>query len=197
MKNILIIFGLLVNSVYGQMSYRAADSIWLKFHPELNRLYPLNYDSVQIYFNEMINKHRATKGLNSVVIDSLLKPVANDQLNYVSKIGKLTHEQNNSIKKYPWDRARFYKVNFDITGENLSVRTFYKNYYHFDMSSKLKSNSISFIYAKEIFEGWKSSLGHNTIMLNSECNKYYFNIKILEVDGQTTIYAITVFGKSK
>jgi uncharacterized protein YkwD len=65
------------------------------------------------------------------------------------------------------------------------------------MSSKLKSNSISFIYAKEIFEGWKSSLGHNTIMLNSECDKYYFNIKILEVDGQTTIYAITVFGKSK
>jgi uncharacterized protein YkwD len=171
--------------------------MWLKYHPELNRLSPLNYDSVQIYFNEMINKHRASKGLNSVVIDSLLKPVANDQLNYVNKIGKLTHEQNNSIKKYPWDRARFYKVNFDITGENLSVRTFYKNYYYFDMSSKLKSNSISFIYAKEIFEGWKSSLGHNTIMLNSECDKYYFNIKILEVDGQTTIYAITVFGKSK
>jgi len=197
MKNLLIIFSLLVNSLYGQMSDRAADSMWLKYHPELNRLSPLNHDSVQIYFNEMINKHRVSKGLNYIVIDSSLKHVANDQLNYVSKIGKLTHEQNNSVKKYPWDRARFYKVPLTITGENLSVRSFYKNYYHFDMSSKLKSNSISFIYAKEIFEGWKSSLGHNTIMLNSECDKYYFDIKMLEVNGQTTIYAITVFGDSK
>ena len=40
MKNILIIFGLLVNSLYGQMSWKNADSIMLKVHPELkNRIF--------------------------------------------------------------------------------------------------------------------------------------------------------------
>ena len=73
MKNILIIFGLLVNSVQGQMSWKNADSIMLKVHPELKKLSPLNNDSVQIYFTKMINDYRLLNGLNKMNVDTNLK----------------------------------------------------------------------------------------------------------------------------
>jgi uncharacterized protein YkwD len=197
MKNLLIIFGLLVNSVYGQMSYKAADSIWLKFHPELNKLQPLNQDSVKIYFTKMINEYRLSNGLNSLKIDSLLKPVANDQLNYVAKLGEVTHEQPTKGKKTSSDRFKFYGLNPVSTGENLIENIFYKNYRHFEMVSQLKSNSISYMYAKTLFEGWKTSVGHNKLMLTENYNKFYFDIKIVEVEGQTFLYGITLFEEIK
>jgi uncharacterized protein YkwD len=197
MKNLLIIFGLLVNSLHGQMSYRAADSIWLKFHPELNKLQPFNQDSVRIYFTKMLNGYRLSNGLNSLKIDSLLKPVADDQLNYVAKLGEVTHEQPTKGKKSPSDRFKFYGLNSVSTGENLIKNTFYKNYRHFEMISQFKSNSISYMYAKTLFEGWKTSVGHNKLMLTENYNKFYFDIKIVEIEGQTFLYGIILFEETE
>ena len=188
----------MVNSVYGQMSWKSADSIMLKFYPELKKLLPLNNDSVQIYFTKMINDHRVLNGLNKMNVDTNLKSMSFDQLNYVSKIGKLTHEQPSKDKRHSWDRAKFYGVKCVYTGENLIGGAPSGKYvYYYRISSKYKSNSLSYMYAKDMFDGWKSSVGHNKNMLSVDWDSFYFNYKEIESNGNWFLYGITNFKKSQ
>ena len=198
MRNLFLIFGLLVNSVYGQISWAKSDSIILKVYPEIKKLLPVNHDSVQIYFEKMINDYRVQNGLNKMVVDTNLKSISSDQLNYVSKVGKLTHEQPSNDKKNSWDRAKFYKIECVYTGENLSlVGPSGKYVYYYGIMSKYKSNSLSYMYAKDIFEGWKNSLGHNKNMLDSEWDSFYFDYKEINENGNWFLYGITNFKRGK
>jgi len=200
MKNILIIFGLLVNSLHGQMSLETADSLYPKFHPELKKLLPLNHDSVQIYFTKLINEHRSSNGVSPVVIDTLLKKSCDDQMYYVLKVRKVTHEQPNENKKHSWDRAKFHGVIYDPWHINENVlwgEMPYKNMEYYDLYQKYKSNSLSYMYAKNMFDIWKGSKGHNENMLNVNWEKIYFNY-IQVWDGKNSgLSGVTVFASTK
>lgn len=188
---------MLVNSLYAQMTPKQADSMWLKYHPELNKLSPLNYDSVQIYYAKMFNNYRVSQGLKALQIDNLLKPVADDQLNYVSKLGKLSHVQPDKNKKTSLDRCKFYGLNPVFVGENLISNTYYKYNYYSEIMNKYKSNSVSYMLALNMFERWKNSPGHNENMLRDYWTKFYFDIKLVEIDGQTFLYGIQLFEEIK
>jgi hypothetical protein len=53
------------------------------------------------------------------------------------------------------------------------------------------------MYANTLFEGWKTSVGHNKLMLTENYNKFYFDIKIVEIKGQTFLYGITLFEETE
>jgi|688.fasta_scaffold170223_3 uncharacterized protein YkwD len=200
MKNLFIIFGLLVNSVYGQMSLETADSLYPKFHPELKKLLPVNHDSVQIYFTKMINDHRISNGVSPLVIDTLLKKGCDDQMYYILKVRDITHEQPSENKKHSWDRAKFYGVIYDPWHINENVLwggMQYKNMKHYDLYQKYKSNSLSYMYAKNMFDCWRGSKGHNENMLNPNWEKFYFNY-VQVWDGKNSgLSGVTIFASTK
>jgi len=200
MNYLLLIFLFISNSLFSQMSLETADSLYPKFHPELKKLLPLNHDSVQIYFTKMINDYRVSNGLNSMVVDTLLKKGCDDQMYYILKVRKVTHEQPDENKKHSWDRAKYYGVIYDPWHINENViwgGMEYKNMKYYDLYLEYKSNSLSYMYAKNLFKCWKNSKPHNENMLNPNWEKFYFNY-IQVWDGKNSgLSAVTVFASTK
>ena len=200
MNYLLLVFSLISNSLFSQMSFEKADSLYPKFYPELKKLLPLNHDSVQIYFTKMINDHRVLNGVKPMVVDTLLKKGCDDQMYYILKVRKVTHEQPEDNKKHSWDRAKYYGVIYDpwhISENVIWGDMEYKNIEYYNLYQKYKSNSLSYMYAKNLFECWKSSSGHNKNMLNPIWDRFYFNYVQVWSGKNSGLSSVTVFASDK
>ena len=72
---------------------------------------------------EEVNKLREEKGLPTLLSREVLDAAAFDQAEYIMKLGKITHEQDQSKKKSLLDRLLFYEGKFEQAGENAAMVT--------------------------------------------------------------------------
>lgn len=144
----------------------------------------INFKKLNEKVSEQINKHRKTLKLNELSPDSHLKMAAEDHSAYLLNHKKLTHEQNKSVKKTPFDRVKFYgNKTFESVGENvLYVALENKNY---------DDKAISEL-ALKIFIQWKKSPPHYKNIIHKD---FDFADLGFSIDHKLKrIYATQVFG---
>ena len=197
MKNILIIFGLLVNSVYGQ------------------NLKPVevNDDSMNLYFGKLLNTERVKLGKQELKYDITLKIVEDSWVesyftkiinydNYMDSCGREKIQptrlfgsdmhgegKDNYSSRY---EKKFGKLSNGTIGENMLVTN--------SGGSILNYDSLT----KQIFRSWVDSKRHYQNMTNTETGKfangpqyckYDLVVKQLKYNG-TVYYMSALFMKS-
>lgn len=78
-------------------------------------------ETVSVLLFEEVNKLREKEGLHLFVEDEILDAVAFDQAEYILKLGKITHEQEQEKKKTLRDRILYYEGLYAEAGENAVV----------------------------------------------------------------------------
>jgi hypothetical protein len=149
---ILICFSFLLKSLHCQTASSVID-------PQ-----EINYDFIGRLFNEKLNELRKSKGLSQLKLDPYLEKAAQEHAKYMTDNDTLTHIQNNTVKKTPSDRVRFFKGNHEGIGENC-LFTFLLT----PIKDRLKKELITInTYeqaAQDIFTSWKNSPGHYKNMI--------------------------------
>jgi len=144
----------------------------------------INFKKLNEKVAEQINKHRKTLKLNEISPDSHLKMAAEDHSTYLLGHKKLTHEQNESDKKTPFDRVKFYgNKTFESVGENVLYLSLENKYYDDKAIADL---------AQKIFIQWKNSPPHYKNIINKD---FDFADLGFSIDQKLKrIYATQVFG---
>lgn len=111
-------------------------------------------------FHKLINEHRSENLLPPLVWDDTIWVAARNHSYWMRNGRRLSHQETNSAEKNPEDRYYFAtegKPTVSINGENILL--------NFSCKGKnVEQTAINI--AKECFEQWKSSEGHNENMLS-------------------------------
>jgi uncharacterized protein YkwD len=149
----------------------------------LENIIKLKIDSIRL-----INKKKP------LILNDTLEKAAIDQVKYLKKIRKLSHFQNENVKKKtPADRVVFYGLKNTSTAENIAntyVFTTLKN-----KNGKEYINNTYLDVAKDFIFDWVNSPGHYTNLINAE---YSLTGIAISYDKQTKeIFAVQVFSSKK
>jgi hypothetical protein len=176
MKNILIIFGLLVNSVYGQ-----------------NNSEIVNLDSINFYFGEKLNTERLKVGKPVVSFDIKYSVV---ELDWIDKYFKYIKNQedacNVSMKKgvpYVYSLPTMHG-----TDENTYFNRYEKHFNYFtpmvgeNMAIVRSKDSLNYVDLNEkLFSQWVNSKRHYENMLNIgdklTYGKYCLVVRYIKYNG--------------
>jgi uncharacterized protein YkwD len=113
---------------------------------------PNNNDTqIIIHFEQILNEHRHSNGLNPIVIDESIKEFAD-------------HRSKSLVTDYSHDgfskNINHQKFSFRFAGENI-VRTAYY--------------STNYDLAMYCFLQWKNSNSHNKLLLNDKIKRFYLS----------------------
>jgi len=174
MKNILFIILFLPIRLIAQETIDFKD--YAKFKSEMEFLLEgFSEDSLNIHFKKYINEYRISKGKNKIQYDPKLNVVTKDQTDYCAKNGFLTHDQIDNPNKLTFiDRANFYNYENELYGENLCS---FGGYLYFYNTRKFTNNFYD-ILAKNAFESWKNSKGHNSVLLMDNMGNFSVNMSV-------------------
>ncbi len=143
-----------------------------------------DYDLLDKYVMEEVNKLRKRKRADSLIHDPSLDAASQDHAKYMGDNENLTHTQKSKVKRGPFDRVLYYGGTHNIVGENIQVVPV--DYLNEKSKYRLTYRKL----AKEIVDNWKGSKGHYANMINPEfvgvSHSYY------EKDGM--LYICQVFG---
>lgn len=131
-----------------------------------------------------INEYRTSNKIGQLYLDPGLQKSAQNQCDYLFKLGKLTHEQTDKKLKTTKQRIQFFALRtYSIFGENcLSTYTDLTN-----LSTKL-INQI----AGELFELWRKSKPHNENLLTQRFTNTGFGFCMNPETGK--LYCVMNFG---
>jgi len=140
-----------------------------------------------------INEIRKKEKVDSLNIEALLAPAANDHADYMSGIEKTTHFQKDKAKKSPKNRVDFYGQQFSSVGENVQLANV--NLIPKELKKKIKTDKIESYedLAKVLVTNWKNSPPHFANIIRPEFTNTYTSIKI-GPNGE--IYACQLFGSN-
>ena len=118
----------------------------------------IDFEKLNSKVSILINKHRKSLKLKELTKDTLLQKAAEDHSMYLKKLGFLSHEQKDLIKKNPSDRVFFYGgKKFSGIGENILFTSIKVDDYNDKELDKL---------AQTIFNQWKNSPPHYKNIIN-------------------------------
>ena len=129
----------------------------------------------------LVNEHRNNNGLSSYKVNNALEECAFEKSKHMSDYNYFDHRYNGQT----W--IDMYPEKYEGTsawGENIAGR--YTNY------EKLYTEEECKTIAKNLFEQWKNSPGHNDNMLRSTFNSIGFG---LYVNSSGEVYATQQFGR--
>ena len=197
MKNLLIIFGLLINSVYGQ------------------NLKPVevNDDSMNLYFGKLLNAERVRLGKQELKYNNKLKVIEDAWVeSYFDKIIKYD-DYMDSCGRERIQPTRLFGGDMHGEGDNHYSKR-YEKYFGELINGRIgenmlvtNSNGIFLNYdslVKQIFKSWVESDRHYKNMTNTQTGKfangpqfdeYVLVVKQLKYNG-TVYYMAALFMKS-
>lgn len=144
----------------------------------------INFKKLNEKVTEQINKHRKALKLNDLLPDSHLKMAAEDHSTYLLVHKELTHDQDESQKKTPFDRVKFYgNKTFESVGENVLYLSIENKKYDDKTLSEL---------AQKIFLQWKNSPPHYKNIINKDFD--FADLGFAVDQKLKRIYATHVFG---
>lgn len=145
----------------------------------------IDFEKLNSKVTILINNHRKSLKLKEFEKDTFLLKAAEDHSLYLKRIGLLSHEQRDIIKKKPRDRVFFYGgKKFDLIGENILFTSIkHENYSEKDLEK----------LALSIFNQWKNSPPHYKNIINKDYNSADLGFFIDE--KRNRIYATQVFGR--
>ncbi len=135
----------------------------------------------------ILRKKKRTKALTN---DIRLTDAAKDHAEYLNAKKTLTHKQTKKAKKNPWDRIRFYNLDFHMCGENIQ-------YIYPNSPPPLKKETESSKpktyerLARILISIWAGSKGHYLNMIKKEFTHTYVITEIDEKDER--LYAVQLF----
>lgn len=140
--------------------------------------------------HEQINELRSKKKRTALEKDKCLRKAAELQNNYVSKNGKLSHQQRNKDQKTVMDRSRVFGCTHRMVGENLQFLGFTivkQNGKIIDIEAPTYNEA-----AKDIAINWKNSPGHYDNLIHKD----FFRVGTAAVynSKEKGIYVTQVFG---
>ena len=140
-----------------------------------------------------VNYLRKKARKDSIQNNRALSKAANDHVNYMVEIDKLTHiQRRNQYKKYPKNRTDFYKSGFSSVGENVQQTSLVS--VENELEGNRKVDNIYEALAKVLVENWKNSPPHYANMISDAFLYTYTEFKVGE-DGK--VYACQLFGGSQ
>ena len=80
-----------------------------------------DYDLLDKYVMEEVNKLRKRKRSDSLIHDPSLDAASQDHAKYMGDNENLTHTQKSKEKRGPFDRVLYYGGTHNIVGENIQV----------------------------------------------------------------------------
>ena len=135
------------------------------------------------YLLELINDYRAEKGRNKLILDTAIVNACRHHSIYMSFYDIAGHYETRRDSVHlqqniwdPWDRARHYKV---VLGSHSAENSLNLGSFHYDdkvcgessvkWAESVKSNNPNYKYAAAfVLDAWKSSWGHNRVLLLSD-----------------------------
>ena len=157
---------------------------------------PEKFDHVlleKLVLNE-VNAFREEKGVQPVLPNEKLFLAAEDQANYIAKIGKLSHSQPNAKKAKTRDRVEFYGAKMRGVGENTAYVKLFTNAIYKGEGGGLDTLVIDTyeLAAKYLALSWINSPPHNA---NMQFEHYEFSgLKVVYRANTKSLYAVQVFG---
>lgn len=144
--------------------------------------------AIALAFHQLINDYRISNKLKTILWDDTLWLVARNHNLWMSKTQKLSHLQNVNndffTGKEPEERLRF--VNKQIIYNNWNG----ENCLYFDgFTSPIQISHEN--AAKDIFELWRNSAGHNNNMLKASHQSHGLSVYI---DNGGRLWATDLFG---
>lgn len=132
---------------------------------------------------EKINALRQKQNVKPLEADSSLMQAASFHSVYMSRYGRLSHQQKSRKNKTPKNRVERYSDAFEMVGENIL-------FVH-EKKKRIAPDRLVEI-AQEMFQGWKDSPGHYANMINSDFE--YGGLGFAR-SKSGKLYATHVFGK--
>lgn len=138
-----------------------------------------------------VNLLRKKEKVDTLNIEVLLKPAADDHANYMLSNQKMTHFQKSKEKKTPKNRVDFYGQQFSIVGENVQINNL--NNIPKDLKLKPKVDKIESyeVLAKVLVHAWKNSPPHFANMISKDFSTTFTAVAI-GPNGE--VYACQLFG---
>lgn len=148
-------------------------------------LHSFGQDSYNIDFKKIINDYRKDFNLDPIQIDTSLKKFADDHVNYMSHLQKVTHGENEFKFSNRWKNFR---PNHSYAGENCTELFVPKK----TITGKIETSitELNPVLEKIIREGpsikdlityafllWKNSPSHNEFLLDKKIHFFYFSVK--------------------
>jgi len=142
---------------------------------------------------EGINQLRAKKKLGPLKPDELLAKAASDQNLFVTRRGKLSHEQSaGSEKQTVGKRVAYYGGHYEMIGENLQL-------WGFMVITQGRNSTIEYTTYKEAAEGmvknWVTSKSHYENLIRKEFKLVGTSIGFNK--NKNGLYATQVYGSYK
>lgn len=135
-----------------------------------------------------LNKLRTGKKLAPLGSDNTLTKAAQDQNNYITGIGKLSHNQPTPKKETVGKRVDFYGGDFDMVGENVQL-------WGFMVVTSGKKTDIEYTTyaeaAKGLLDNWVSSKSHYENLVRKEFRLVGTAIQFNK--NKTGLYATQVY----
>jgi len=155
------------------------------------------YDATYLEFlvKKQIDSVRISKGLESLVNDSICFRAAQDHSKYMTKLGKLTHSQDrNAQKKTPQKRVEFFGGTNYFAGENVLYTPFDTDmYYSHDRRRETHFVGNYGRVAYDVMMGWVNSPGHFQNIVSKD---YEITGLAVEVDWtEKNVYVTQVFAE--
>lgn len=132
---------------------------------------------------QKINALRIAQQLAPLVTDSSLMQAAVFHSTYMTRYGKLSHNQSSRKTKTPKNRVDRFSDEFEMVGENILLVQ--------EKKKRLKPELIEQL-AEEMFQMWKSSPGHYANMIHPD---FEYGGLGFSRHKNGTLYVTQVFGK--
>jgi uncharacterized protein YkwD len=118
-----------------------------------------DFEKVQTVLAQKINDYRVKKRKPELLLEEGLQKSAQNQSDYLLKIGRLTHNQSDKNLRTTKDRIKYFSsISYFSYGENC-LKTYG------DLRN-LQTSDVERI-AEEMFQLWRTSKPHNENLLNS------------------------------
>lgn len=121
-----------------------------------------DFDELNKYMLEEVNKLRKRNRVDTLVHDSSLDKASQDHADYMAKERVLSHAQKSKLKNKPYDRVVYYGGTHSKVGENIQLVPLYQ------IVSKSKGRLTYQRLAKDLIANWKKSSGHYKNMMNPD-----------------------------
>lgn len=166
--------------------YREIEHVLAKHTVDSTRIIELK---ATIYFNQIINDYRKSKGLHPLVLSDVLWLTSYNHNHWMVANSELSHGEKKGTRHYtgarPGDRLSYVKAKgCSWSNENALYNYAYDNFMTYS------TDKLAFHIALRSFNQWRESPGHHTNMLTSSAQEG----TAFAITTQGKVYATSLFG---
>jgi uncharacterized protein YkwD len=151
----------------------------------------INFILISSLVHEEVNRVRISNNLQELKENIILNKAANDQNNYVNKLGDLSHTQQSGSKQTLTDRIQYYGGGFQAMAENLIYEGFIIR-----TINGTRQEIITPSYeemARKMVVNWMNSPGHRKNLLGPKYDRV--GTAVAYNNELKAVFATQVFGK--